>query len=127
METKMALFIILWVSDIVFPIHQLQDNERWRDATTPSVEKLQSSLGKYFELARRLVDRLPTLLYTGLICNWPAVMQFFSALPIYKTNVVSTHNRTPALKYELTKKSPKVLKLIVVVPWCGPVARSKRK
>ena len=69
METKMALFIILWVSDIVFPIHQLQDNEVWCDATTPSVEKLQSSLGKYFELARRLVDRLPTLLYTGLIYN----------------------------------------------------------
>ena len=64
METKMALFIILWVSDIVFPIHQLQDNEVWCDATTPSVEKLQSSLGKYFELGGRLVDRLDLRYYT---------------------------------------------------------------
>jgi len=64
METKMALFIILWVSDIVFPIHQLQDNEVWCDATTPSVEKLQSSFGKYFELGGRLVDRLDLRYYT---------------------------------------------------------------
>ena len=66
METKMTLFIKhkQCVCDIVFPIHQLQDNERWRDATTPSVEKLQSSLGKYFELGGRLVDRLDLRYYT---------------------------------------------------------------
>ena len=64
METKMALFIILWVSDIVFPIHQLQDKEVWCDATMPSVEKLQSSFGKYFELGGKLVDRLDLRYYT---------------------------------------------------------------